>query len=208
MGGDCLDYLVGPDGKLTFAIGDVTGKGLPAALYMVGVLSTMRAHIADGFPLNVVMAKLEQYVRSRFSADHFLSLFLAELDIRHHLMTFCNAGHVLPVVFSIDGEIEEFEERAPALNITPWQDFPRTEYALAPGDLLLVYTDGIIEKQNEVGEMFGKQRLFATVQENVRQDLTSIRQAILSRLRSFGPSPALDDDVTLFMLSRSREGGA
>jgi sigma-B regulation protein RsbU (phosphoserine phosphatase) len=153
------------------------------------------------------MAKLERYVRSRFSPDHFLSLFLAELDTARGVLTYCNAGHVLPIVLNSDGGVVEFEERAPALNIAPWQDFPRREHQLDPGDLLLVYTDGIVEKQNEQGEMFGKQRLLAAVRENAGRDLKTIRRAILAGLKSFGSSAALDDDVALVMLRRLRGRG-
>jgi serine phosphatase RsbU (regulator of sigma subunit) len=208
VGGDCLDFVVDARGRqLTFTIGDVTGKGLPAALYMVGVLSTLRAYIADGCTLDEAMGKLESYVRSLFAADRFLSLFLAEIDIARGVLTYCNAGHVLPLVFTADGRISELEERAPALNIAPWPDYRRMEYVMAPGDLLLVYTDGITEKMDAKGEMFGKQRLIATVLENADQNLVTIRQAILTSLRSFGSSSELDDDITLILLRRSRGAG-
>ena len=205
VGGDCLDFVVDPQGKqLTFSVGDVTGKGLPAALYMVGVLSTLRAHIAAGCSLDVAMGKLESYVRALFAADHFLSLFLAELDLARGVVTYCNAGHVLPLVFPRDGRVRELAERAPALNIVSWPEYQRTEHAMAAEDLLLVYTDGITEKLDEKGEMFGKQRLITTVLEHADQDLVAIRQAILARLRSFGASSELDDDIALILLRRLR----
>jgi sigma-B regulation protein RsbU (phosphoserine phosphatase) len=207
VGGDCLDFFLRPNGNLTFAIGDVTGKGLPAALYMVGVLSTLSAHMSNGDPLDVVMSKLEQYVRTRFSSDHFLSLFLAELNVRRGMLTYCNAGHIPPSILAPNGRTTDLPERGPALNITTWDTFSCAEHALAPGDLLFVYTDGLVEKRDEAGNMYGTERLLESIRVDQHRDLKLIRQSILAQLRSFGPSPAAEDDIAFILLRRTVDTG-
>ena len=207
VGGDCLDSVWNDEKRrLTFVIGDVTGKGLPAALHMVGVQSTMRAHIVDQCPLNVIMKNVDSYVQSSFAADHFLSLFLGELHADDGIVTFCNAGHVLPLIFTADGRVRELQEREAALNIAPYPHRDPSTCRLNPGDLMLLYTDGISEKFDHQGDVFGTERLIQTVRDHLHMELPRIRQAILSRLRTFGGSSILDDDITLIMLRRKGLG--
>lgn len=203
VGGDCIDFVDGTGEKLTFAIGDVAGKGLPAALYMIGVMSTLRAHLADGFGARDVMVKLEQYVRRRFRPDHFLTLFLGELDRATGTLSYCNAGHMLPMVFSRGGPMVELEPRDPALNIMPWDDFTLSTYPLKPGDLLLVYTDGLTDQMNAEGERFGRDRLISGVQARIEDDLKTIRRGLLTDLDLFGATRSHLDDVAMILLRRA-----
>jgi hypothetical protein len=203
VGGDCLDFVVTSEGKLVFVIGDVSGKGLPAALYMVGVLSTLRAYAAGGLPLPDVMRRIESYVAERFRPEDFLTLLLGELDPATGTIVYSNAGHTPPVVFRADGTRETLNEADPALNLSPWPEFRQFEFELSPGDLFLACTDGFYEERNEEGEIFGEDRLLACVSANRSADLPTIRERALAAVEAFGGG-GFKDDLTMILLRRER----
>ena len=204
VGGDCFDLITKEKGKLTFVIGDVSGKGLPAALYMVGVLSTLRAHVDERLSLQLIMEKLERYVRATFRPDYFLTLVVGDVDASTGLLSYCTAGHMPPVVFAPDGKIVELEATDPALNVIPFQDFRRFEYYLDPGDLLLVYTDGFTEAYNDKREEFGKERLFESLRQVRDQPLVSVRKTLFSAVQKFSAQQAPRDDMSLVLLRREK----
>jgi sigma-B regulation protein RsbU (phosphoserine phosphatase) len=207
VGGDCLDFVeIGRD-KLALAIGDVAGKGLPAALYMVGVLATLRAHLANSLGLQDIMVELERYVRASFKPDHFLTLFLGQFDCGNGRLTYCNAGHLPPILIARDGRVSELETPDPALNITPWGKFSLLQHPMDPGDLLLVFTDGLTENANGRGEEFGVERLVECARANAAEDLETIGRAILTSLSSFGGARRQHDDMALMLLRREDPSG-
>jgi serine phosphatase RsbU (regulator of sigma subunit) len=204
VGGDCLDFIATGD-RLIFAVGDVTGRGLAAAMYMVGVLSTLRAHAGGGLTLQAVMAKLSDYVQEKFRPDHFLTLFLGEIDSRTGTLAYCSAGHLPALVFSTDGTVRELDSRDPAFNIGAPEEFSCHAYAMAPGDIVLVYTDGLIETENEQADAFGKERLVECVLDLRHRSLDQIRDGILAALRGFCPQTASQDDTTFVLLKRNED---
>jgi anti-sigma regulatory factor (Ser/Thr protein kinase) len=207
VGGDCLDYF-NPDSRyLHLVLGDVSGKGLPSALYMVGVLSSLRAHVLDGIELDLLMTRLDRYVRSRFRSDHFLTLFVGRLEVESGVLSYCSAGHLPPLVFKRDGEVVRLEVTDAALNIVPGDEFHRFEYSMEPSDLFLVVTDGVTEAENPDGEQFGKERLIACVKENLTRDVFSIRREILARLEEFTAGRGFSDDVSMILLRRKSNPG-
>jgi len=206
VGGDCLDFFEEPRGRLTFAIGDVSGKGLPAALYMVSALSAMRAHLSDGLALDEVMGRLDRHVKARFRPDHFLTLIVADLDIATGTLAYCNAGHPAPIVVSREGDVRRLDHHGPALNIAPEIRFRRCEHPLAAGDLVVLFTDGVIEERDEQGEEFGEERLLSLVVEHRAQDVKTIRKNVLSAIDAFSESDHHQDDLTLLLLRRDVDG--
>lgn len=206
VGGDCVDLIPHDDGSLSLVIGDVSGKGLPSALYMVGVISTLRAHDDDGLELEVLMRKLDRYVRTRFRTDHFITLFVGRLDPVRGLLRYCSAGHMPAVIFSESGAVSELRTGDPALNIAPWEGAGAAERQLAPGDLLLVYTDGLTEAVRPDGEMFGRNRLLEFVQHHRTLAVTDLRERLLDHLRTFTGGAGCHDDVSLILVRREAGG--
>jgi sigma-B regulation protein RsbU (phosphoserine phosphatase) len=202
VGGDYVDFAARGDREVLFALGDVSGKGLSAALYMVGVLATLRSQMSEALEPAAMMAKLERYVTGTFRPDHFLTLVLGKLDVPTGGLTYCNAGHLPPLVFTRDGNVRELEAADPALNIVPGAEFRSFEYALAPGDLFLVYTDGVIEEANALEEQFGVERLTECVREHRGRDLASIRKEICAAVDGFSAGEGLRDDLSLILLRR------
>lgn len=209
VGGDYYDVIHRQDGTVTILVGDVSGKGLASAIYMACARSVIHAYIGDGLPLERLMARLSQHTRSTFRSDHFLTLFAASLELKTGTLTYCNAGHEPPIIVSAAGEASELDATAPALNIIDWNEFACCQIQLAPGDLLLLHTDGIVEAEAPGGEQFGKDRLLKCLRHGRDGDLRRLRQAILEATRTFAAETGPHDDQTLVLVRREIgfEGG-
>jgi sigma-B regulation protein RsbU (phosphoserine phosphatase) len=206
VGGDVFDFLLEGASALTWMIGDVSGKGLSSALYTVGIVATLKAHLRDQLPLHVLMQRLDYYVRDTFRPDHFLTLFLAKLDAESGVLNYCNAGHLHPIVLKENGEMVELDSAEPALNISSWRSAPR-EFQLARGDLLVAYTDGVIEARGEDGQEFGKERMEEFIRTHREEPLVSIRKKLFSEVAAFSAGEVLRDDVSLVLLRKEKERG-
>jgi sigma-B regulation protein RsbU (phosphoserine phosphatase) len=204
VGGDYFDFLPQEDSKLILAIGDVSGKGLSSAMYMAGVRSALRAHAEAGREVEALMSRLEEHIKATFRSDHFLTLFLGVLDPGSGVLKYANAGHPPPIVLREGSEPHELEVTDPALNITAWGTFSRHEHRLEPGELLLFYTDGLLEAENTGGEQFGRERLTACLARHRERDLGSIRRDILQATETFAGERGPGDDRTLILLRRER----
>lgn len=202
VGGDFFDFTV-HHGELALAMGDVSGKGLPSALYMVGVLSTFRAHAQDGIDLQTLMRRLERYVRANFHPDHFLTFFAGRLDAASGTIRWCNAGHLLPVVVSPAGAVRFLAGGDPAFNILPWQDFQCFECRLDPGDLLCVYTDGLVEASRDGEGQFGDERLVECLKDHPEQDLSVLRKRVFAAVEAFAAGNGAEDDKSIVLVRRA-----
>jgi phosphoserine phosphatase RsbU/P len=202
VGGDYYDFHRGENGKLTLVIGDVSGKGLASAMYMAGVQATIHAHLGDGICAGELMVRLARHVEATFRPDHFLTLFVGDLDPSRGVLTYANAGHLWPILVRRSGEIMTIDGGGPALNIVPWRDFESLSLELQPGDLLILYTDGLTETENPLGERYGGARLASCLARLRVQDLPSIRKALLAEIDDFSEGKGATDDRTLILLRR------
>lgn len=201
VGGDCLD-LVMRDGSLWFLVGDVTGKGLPAALYMTGLVSVFHAWVAEGCSLEEILPKLAAWTDERFRPEHFLTVVVGRLDPASGEVRWANAGHPPPIIVTAAGPAEEIEDRSPALHIVPWHECPVVTRVLETGDLFAVYTDGLTEEEDAGGTEFGKARLIEWLEKSRGQGLCALRSGLLARVEAHGGGPGLHDDATLLLLRR------
>ncbi|MEM7233055.1 MAG: SpoIIE family protein phosphatase [Planctomycetota bacterium] len=204
VGGDCFDFYVDDGKDLTVLLGDVSGKGLSASLYSVSVLSTLRAHLRDGLDIDEAMSRVESYVIDTFRSDYFLTFFMAKLDRESGILRYCNAGHLPPLILRGSGEDIELERGEGALNIVEFNKFTVFEYQLEPGDLLLAYTDGLIECEGSDGP-FGTDRATAFIKDRRSTDLRELRESLMEELTTFAGDSGLDDDITLIFLRRDAE---
>ena len=147
------------------------------------------------------------YVRASFQPDHFLTLFLGELDRVSGVLAYCNAGHPPAIVFAGDGRVLELEGRDPAFNIAPWGKYALRRHCMAPGDLLLVYTDGLIEEETDGGKVFGPERLIDCVRENSSEDLEKIGRDLLACAGPLSAAGRQHDDMSLILLRREDPSG-
>lgn len=211
VGGDYFDYREMPDGRLAILLGDVSGKGVPAALLMAKVSTELNVFLASGMgPVEAVTEVNRRFVvRSPFGS--FMTLILAALDpVRHHI-TLVNAGHIRPLLRTSDGTISEvgIQQFGLPLGILPEAEYRKTEFDLEPGDALLMVTDGITEAHYDgVGRLYGSRRLrerYRTAQGTA----TQIGRWIMEGIRLFvGENPATDDKCLLCLRRKPHRDSA
>jgi anti-sigma regulatory factor (Ser/Thr protein kinase) len=205
VGGDLYDFIPLPDGRLGLVVGDVTGKGMPSALMMASTRAVMRAAAPRLVAPGAVLARVNDSLCPDMPPGMFVTCFYAVLDPASGRLTFANAGHDAPYRRGPTGEVGELRARGTPLGLMPGAVYDECETELAPGDWLLLHSDGLVEAHDPAGEMFGFPRLRAAI-GGLADDDTRIA-ALLGQLAAFvGPSWEQEDDVTLVTLARAGTG--
>ena len=202
VGGDLYDFYQRADGSMVFMVGDVSGKGLGAALLMSSVLSSARVlYDTTDSPLSLAI-KLNEAVGRSAASGHFVTLFLALLDPATGHLRYVNAGHNPPVVVS-QGKLRMLEEGGVPMGVLPSFPFVEGETDLAPGDMLAAFSDGIPEATRG-GEFFDDDRLRqALIELAGESELDRVSDGIVSRVAAFLAGEPRSDDVTLVLVRRS-----
>lgn len=206
VSGDFYDFISFPDGKLGLVVGDVTDKGVPAALVMATTRSVLRgaaviSRIQQGeISPGTLLAQVNDLLYPDMPVHMFVTCLLAVLDPTSGHIRFANAGHSLP--YQHAGErVLELRATGMPLGLMPGMKYDEQETVLAPGDSLLLYSDGLIEAHNPQGEMFGTPRL-ASLLSKQAGGAASI-EFLLNQLAEFtGPNWEQEDDVTFVTLER------
>jgi serine phosphatase RsbU (regulator of sigma subunit) len=203
VGGDFYDFFELEDGRMGLAVGDATGKGMPAALAASATCSMLRAVAQDsGYSPGEVLARVNKTLLARIPSNMFVTCFYAILDPYSASLSYANAGHDLPYLRRRGGDAEELKARGMPLGLMPGMGYEEKEIVLEPSDSALFYSDGLVEAHDPEGEMFGFPRLRALVAE--RGGERSLEEALLEELYSFvGEGWEQEDDITLLTLKRS-----
>lgn len=211
VGGDFYDFIKYSDGRLGLVIGDVTDKGVPAALVMASTRATLRGVAYDyGSPTDAaaadfgspgdVLARANDLICPDIPPKMFITCFYAILDPQTGLLQYANAGHDVPYVRR-GNESLELRARGMPLGLIPGMPYEVKELQLEPGDSILFYSDGLVEAHDPQREMFGFPRLSAYV--STHQGGAALIQSVLEDLEIFtGPNWEQEDDVTLVTLER------
>jgi serine phosphatase RsbU (regulator of sigma subunit)/DNA-binding NarL/FixJ family response regulator len=206
--GDFYDVIPLPNGRLGILVADVTDKGMGAALFMALSRTLIRTYAAeyDTRP-DLALGSANQRILSDTQAGLFVTVFYGILDVDSGKLTYCNAGHNPPYLLSARQEtpIQELVRTGMPLGVfedAQWE--PRTAQ-LAPGDVLVLYTDGITEAQDRLQAFFGDQRLRETAQANLGCSALDIHRAVITEVQQFvGDAPQFDD-ITLVVLARDSD---
>jgi phosphoserine phosphatase RsbU/P len=206
IGGDYYDFIQRPDGRLIIALGDVSGKGTSAALMMSSLHAAMHAQVSTHQSIVETVTAVNKYLAETIPANRFITLFCAELDTLTGNLVFINAGHNPPLIAHATGTMEQLAAGGVPLGIM--SDFPFREgrTQLHPGDVLVIYSDGVSETQNAAGEEFGPMRLYDVVSRNLNASAAGIRDRIESALTKFAQGTDAGDDITLVIVKRQAEG--
>jgi serine phosphatase RsbU (regulator of sigma subunit) len=204
VGGDFYEFFELLNGQLGFALGDATGKGVPAALVMSASSSMLRAVAQDlGYSPGEVLGRVNETLVARIPPNMFVTCFYAILDPKSGTLRYANAGHDLPYLWH-GGDAEELRARGMPLGLMPGMGYEEKEIVLEPGDSALLYSDGLVEAHEPKGEMFGFPRLRALVAQYGEE--RSLQEALLEEFYSFvGEGWEQEDDITLLTLRRSAE---
>jgi predicted ester cyclase len=202
VGGDFYDFHFLSGDRLGLAVGDATGKGVPAALVMSTTCGMLRAvsqalHSSPG----EVLARVNETLLARIPSNMFITCFYAILDHKSGSLSFANAGHDLPYLCRRNGETEELRARGMPLGLMPGMSYEEEEVTLQADEAALFYSDGLVEAHDPQGEMFGFPRLRELVAERGKD--RSLGDFLLEELYSFvGEGWEQEDDITLLTLRR------
>src|SRR5438094_360684 len=205
IGGDYYDFIERTDGKLVVALGDVSGKGTAAALLMSSLHAAIHAQADIHNSLVKTISAVNRYLVESIPPNRFVTLFYAELDPEKGSLSFLNAGHNPPLIVHAGGTMEQLAAGGLPLGIMPNADFREGRTRLHPGDVLVIYSDGVTEAVNPKGEEFGPTRLYETVARNLDASAAGIRDRIESALTKFCQGTPAADDITLVICKRLAE---
>src|SRR5215211_7936229 len=202
IGGDYYDFIEREDGRLVIALGDVSGKGTAAALLMSSLHAAIHAQSASHDSLVATISAVNRYLADNIPSNRFVTLFFAELDPATGTLLFLNAGHNPPLIVHQAGTVEQLSSGGLPLGIKRDAVFRQGRTQLYPGDVLVIYSDGVSEAGNRQDEEFGIKRLSDTVSRNIEASAAGIRDRIESSLTKFAQGTSAADDITLVIVKR------
>ena len=204
VGGDFYDFFDLGDGQVGLAVGDATGKGMPAAIAVTASCSMLRAvaqALGSSSP-GEVLEQVNETLLSRIPPNMFITCCYAILEPESGHLVYANAGHNLPCCCHEDATTD-LEARGMPLGLMPGMGYEEKETVLVPGERVLFYTDGLVEAHNPQGEMFGTPRLRGLLRERAEGG-RGLSTALMEELMRFtGESWEQEDDITLLTLERS-----
>ncbi|MGD8538750.1 MAG: SpoIIE family protein phosphatase [Candidatus Aminicenantes bacterium] len=208
VGGDYFDFLDIGDGQLGIAIADVSGKGIPAALLMANLQASLHAQVFQPGKVADVAYRINNLLYRSTDAHMFVTFFYGILDKKRSIFTSTNAGHNQPLLFRADGRIERLGEGGLILGFQPDVPYDQQTVAIRPGEVIVLYTDGITEAADPGSEMiaddlFGVERLVDIVQANLNNSAREIQSAILEAIAEHTHNAPQYDDITLVVIKRN-----
>ncbi len=206
VSGDYYDYECIDDRYVALAIGDVAGKGISAALLMATLQSSLRTQLSnqrsDGPPSAArLVSQLNQYLYANTSAEKYSTLCLGLYDEADGSFIYTNGGNVPPVLVR-KGAVHRLDVNGTVVGAFPVAEFGESQIALQLGDLLVFFTDGVTEPENEYGEMFGEERFLDLLVRNAHLGEEEIVRTVIESVRAWTGSDELQDDMTLLLARR------
>ncbi len=200
VSGDYYDWVRIYDDQIGLVIADVSGKGVPAALLMAFLRASLRAATHIGYSPHISMAKVNYLLWESIERNQFVTAFYGILDVTNKTLTYTNAGHNPPILLDKNGKVSFIERGSVPLGM--FRDTRYHEYYLTtePGEVLMLYTDGVTEAHNAQGEEFGRERLAAAVKANrqlgARELITAVHKDVIDWTEGLGAT----DDITFFVI--------
>lgn len=207
VGGDFYDFIINSEQILTLTLGDVSGKGMPAALLMAMLRSVLRgkAQEMDRPAPEELLGNTNEYLYADFSeVDMFATLFVGQYDYHSHTLYYANDGHAPVIYRPAQGQAQLLAADAPPLGLLPTNLAEQYSIAFQPGDLLIITSDGFSEAENNEGEMFGYERLLQLADDLATTNATEVIQKIYVTIDHFTGNHPQSDDQTLLVLKRTK----
>ena len=205
VGGDYFDFLDLGQRRLGFVIGDVSGKGIAAALLMANLQANLRSQCAVAVDQPELMLRsVNRLFYDNTGENAYASLFFAEYDDATRRLRYANCGHLSGLLLRGDGKLEKLDSTCTLLGLFRDWNCPTRECVAGAGDVLALYTDGVTEAYNAAGEEFGECRLIEALRKHRDLRCEELMGAILDEVRAFGPGEQ-HDDITL-IISKFKDG--
>lgn len=202
VGGDLYDFFFIDDYKLCFAIGDVSGKGVPASLFMAITRTLMRAKVQKDKPVEEIVRSMNLELCQGNENSMFVTFFFGIIDLKTGKTSYCNAGHNHPYLLRADGKVELIDKtHGTPLGIFEDIMYKSDEITLNKSDAIVMYTDGITEAMNEQSNLFTDQRLADFLKEYPRKSPKEITGKLLHEVKEFAGTAVQSDDITILTLA-------
>jgi len=202
VGGDYFDFIDGDARVLTVGLGDVAGKGMPAALLMTNLHASVRAHVESQSELPVVMARLNKSIHHTVRGERFITLVLIAIDRETGALRYVNAGHNPPCLVHASGETEMLSVGGLLLGMFPEATYESATLELKSGDVLVLYSDGVTEARNDADDEFGEERLESFLKQNRSMDPEQLVELLIRTVHEFSKDGKPGDDVTVTVIRR------
>jgi serine phosphatase RsbU (regulator of sigma subunit) len=184
------------------ALGDVSGKGMPASLMMMALHARVQVLAEDPGNLAAFMTRLNKATCAQCPSNRFITFFFCVLDTGTGELTFANAGHNPPILVRASGEAQMLEGGGPVLGILPAASYGEQRVHLDPGDMLVLYSDGVTEANNAAYDEYGEGRFIEVLKRYREAPATAIVDAVTCDLAEFAAGAPQADDITLVVAKR------
>jgi phosphoserine phosphatase RsbU/P len=202
VGGDYFDYLPFPDGRVGILVGDVAGKGMPASLLMSSLQARVQILFEEADDLARKITRLNKSIAANCPDNRFITFFMAVVNPETGELVYTNAGHNPPLLIGATGEIRKLTGGGLILGILPQAVYKETAVRMEPGDLLVMYSDGVTEAPDPQGEDFGEKRLADWAISLRERPAAEIIEAVEAAVREFTQGAPPADDITLVVARR------
>jgi len=203
VGGDYFDYIETGDGEWGICVGDVSGKGLPAALVMANLQATLRAQAMWSSSVAQCVERTNMLLCHNTRRGTFVTLFYGQLNTQTHRFTWANAGHNRPYVLPAAGGITSLKEGDIILGFRPEHAYTARSIVLEPGDAVVIYSDGVTECMNEARVEFGEERFRELLLRCAHLPPGELIERTLDALKEHAAGMAASDDITMAVLRRT-----
>jgi sigma-B regulation protein RsbU (phosphoserine phosphatase) len=199
VGGDYFDFFAYPNGRVAMVLGDVSGKGMPASLLMMGLQARVQSLIDEPESLAHVMTRINRITSANCPRNRFISFFMCVLDVATGALTYANAGHNPPIIVRTDGSHELLEGGGPVLGILGNMEFQEYTAKMNKGDIFAIYSDGVTEAATPNDEEFEIENLVKTLRANSTQSASTMIEEVNKALTAWTEGAPPADDITLIV---------
>ncbi len=193
VGGDLMDFISLQDDHFGFLVADAAGKGIPAALLMTGFRALFRGLIKNDFNIRSVFRKANTQLLDGTASHQFVSAFYAALDVETNRLIYVNGGHVHPLLYRPQHPVRSLDIGGPVLGVVPGVSYHEDSVVLHPQDILLCFSDGLSELENDQGEAFNSQRMLRVIEKHQREPAEAICAALQREATAFAGHGFRDD---------------
>ena len=207
VGGDYYEFIPLPEDRWGVVIADVVGKGIAAALLVAAIRASIASLVGHELAVRAIMRRANRFFQESVEEGRYVTLFYMVLDVPARSVLYVNAGHVPPVLVRASGEVDLLEEGGVPLGLFQAPRYFEGHATLAPGDVVGLYTDGIVEQTNPEGEEYGSSRLITTLRDAGDAGATELCSRVMQDVHRFGAGRQTDDRTLVIIRSNADPAG-
>jgi serine phosphatase RsbU (regulator of sigma subunit) len=203
VGGDYYDFIKMTGNRWGICLGDVSGKGIPAALLMANLQATLRGQVFSDVSVGELVTRSNKMMYENMDDERFVTLFYGQLDPQSHELSYSNAGHEPPLLLPADGQQIRLKTTGIALGVLDSASYQHHSITMHPGDVIVIYSDGITDATNSSGELFGAERFESAVREHRGEPAAALVEAVFEAVADHAGDTPQYDDLTLVVVKRN-----